>query len=194
MKEPRWILGWVVMGVVGCSAGCNRAAPTEPGGGVLEMVASSSSVSGLSGVWSGTITFHAYSDLEGDSGSSSCDGASPIVVTLSQSGEKLTGQFQSGCGGVLEIRGVVGDTNLSGSLESSAGPGFGRIYGTVTSSDIQFRTVQLTNDEDDPEGIDNDGDAAYTSTNVELHRSSPQRPVPVIVDRARSPRLPSTRR
>jgi hypothetical protein len=194
MKQPRWILALMILGIVGSSVGCNRAAPTEPGGGALQMAAAGSTVSGLSGTWRGTITFHAYSDLEGDAGPSPCDGVESITVTLNQSGQKLTGQFQSGCGGVLEVRGVVAATSLSGSLESPTGPGFGRIFGTVSPSEIQFRTVQLTDDEDDPEGKDNDGDAAFTSSEVELYRSSPERSVPVRVDRARSPRLPSTRR
>ena len=148
----------------------------------------------LSGLWSGTITFHAFSDIEGDSSPSPCDGAASITVTLKQGGENLTGGFQSGCGGLLSIRGFVNGANLSGSLESGTGPGFGRIFGTVTSNHIQFRTVQLTDDEDD-NGRDSDGDAAYTSSDVELHRQpASARDLPVLAAGGRSPRALPARR
>ena len=169
MKRSQWILALMLPGVVGSVDGCNKAAPTEPGGGAFAMAACASSASDLSGVWCGTIACHAHN-------------------------EKLTGQFQSGCGGLLEIRGVINETSLFGSLWSPTGPGFGRIVGSVSSSRIRFRTIQLANDQDDPNGRDNDGDAAYTSTEVELVRSSPLRSSPLIVDQVRSSRLLPDRR
>ena len=179
-----------VLGSMGCS-GSNTVTGPDSGGGtrIAEDPGKPAAVSAdLSGLWSGTITFHAFSDIEGDTSPSPCDGFASIAVTLRQNGDSLVGQFQTGCGGVLSIRGFVTGANLSGSLDGSTGPGFGRIFGTVTSNHIRFRTVQLTDDEDD-NGRDNDGDAAYTSSDVELHRQADSaRDLPVLAAGGRSPR------
>jgi hypothetical protein len=183
-------------GSFGCEGG-NTVTGVDSVGGTRYAEGSrraAASATDLSGIWSGTIAFRAYSNIEGDTSPSPCDGVASIAVTLRQNGDNLAGQFQTGCGGVLSIRGFVNGANLSGSLDGSTGPGFGRIFGTVTSNHIRFRTVQLTDDEDD-NGRDNDGDAAYTSSDVELHRQpASEREVPLLAAGERSPRALPARR
>lgn len=189
MKRSRWIPWAMALGINGWLVGCDRAAPTEPGGGLVHIdeAAVNAPVSGLSGAWAGTITFLGFDDGEGNSVIPPCDGASSITVTLNQDGDSLTGQFQS-CAGLVAIRGMVFGTEIAGSLDGATGQGYGKISGTVSANRIRFRTTQ---------GIDNaprdhDGDEVFTSSRVDLHRV--QRMSPVAVGGARSPRVLPSRR
>lgn len=184
------------LGLLGCN-GANTVTGVDEGGGTrfaqsLQKVINSPA--SLSGLWKGTIVFHAYNNLEGDSAPSPCEGTEAIGVALSQNGERLTGHFESGCAGTLEIQGVVIGAQVSGTLASASGPGFGRIFGTVSSGRIRFRTVQTTDDEDD-NGRDNDGDSSFTSTDVDLSPApSTVRLRPLVAESTRSPRALAPRR
>ena len=117
---------------------------------------------GLSGRWTGTMTF--YADPSG--GGPPCERVTPITVDLVQSGGSLTGQFSASCHGTLVLHGTLGGEQLIGSLDDSAARSYGQVDGTAFSDRIQFRTVQeVVNDDGD-----NSADDYFTSTRVDLHR------------------------
>jgi hypothetical protein len=120
---------------------------------------------GLTGTWTGSITF--YRDPTG--GPEPCEKVASIAVGLSQSGETLAGQLETGCHGTLVLHGSVSGGQVSGTLEDSAGRSYGKVNGTTSSNRIQFRTVQeVVNDDGD-----DSGDDYFTSTRVELSRRQP---------------------
>jgi hypothetical protein len=188
MKRSRWILGVVVLGIVGSSAGCNKAAPTEPAWGALDATAVSSQASGHSGAWSGKITFYPY---YGNYVVLPCEGTELISVFLTQDGLHLTGQFQTGCAGILEIHGILTGDRIAGSLDGPSSQDYGKISGTISGNRIQFQTMKVI-DEDGDGRPDGRGSPPVLSAEVELHRS-PERASPIAVDRGRVPRVLPTR-
>jgi hypothetical protein len=192
MERSRSTLWAAVLGIAG-SLGCgDRGAPTEPRRGMLDIEKVVSPPTGLSGTWSGTIRFFAFN---GDYVVLPCDGTAPISVTLNQDAEHLTGQFQSGCAGMLEIRGYIIGDRISGALESSTGQLFGRIFGIVSSSEVRFQTITYIDEHGDG-APDTDGDGSVRSSDVELHRSvRSERDFPVRADASgRFPRVLAARR
>lgn len=182
-----------MLGFLGCN-GADTVTGVDSGGstrfaeGVQKVAGPPAS---LSGIWSGTITLHAYL---GDYVTLQCDTKSPIRVVLSQDGASLTGQFQSGCAGVLEIRGVVAGDRISGSLDSPTGQSYGKIYGSVSTSQIDFWTMKYIDEHGDGTP-DTDGDGTIRSSDVTLHREMrSERDVPVRAASDRSPRIPAARR
>ncbi len=176
MKRRHAVLLGVVLvaGALGV-IGCERALPTEPDRGVAAMrpekVASPPPAAELAGVWTGTITFHAFNDREGGFLSAPCDGPQTIAAALAQSGDALTGRLAT-CAGELELRGHVVGGNLVGTLDRTAGASIGKISGTVSAGRISFFTTQALDDEDDY-GRDNDGDGSFRSADVMLQPQDP---------------------
>jgi hypothetical protein len=181
MKRSRWI---PVLGIVGALVGCNKSAPTEPAWGALDASAVSSPASGLSGAWSGKITFHPYA---GNYVVLPCNATEPISVFLTQDALHLTGQFHSGCAGTMEIHGIVTGGQITGTLDSPTSQDYGKISGTITGSQIQFQSKKII-DEDGDGRPDGRGAPPVLSAEVVLHRS-PERASPITVDRGRSPRV-----
>ena len=196
MNRSSWILAAIAAAAIGASVGCGRAAPTEPGGGLvnIEKVHVSSPAADLAGNWSGTITFPPDSTKDGGDENivPACEGPHATTAILVESGNSLTGQLSS-CAGMLEMHGVINEANISGTLVGATGYDYGRITGTAASNRIRFKTILKTADLDDPEGNDFD-EEPLTLTEVDLQRSM-QRGTPlVVVDRPRSPRPLPTRR
>jgi len=96
---------------------------------------------GLSGTWSGTITFVHW--LGGFTPPPdwrvTCAGSSPITVELVEAGGNLTGQFETNCG-TFGLRALHQGTSVFGSLDSPDGPG--RISsGQVSANRIRFQAA-----------------------------------------------------
>jgi hypothetical protein len=188
MKRQSGILWAVGLGIV-WSLGCDKAAPTEPARDLADMSIAevAPSPADLSGTWSGTITFHAF---ESDTEVLLCDGRAPISVTLNQDGSSLTGHFQNACAGMLEIRGQIAASSISGSLDSSTGFSYGSISGFASSHEIRFHTSKFV-DKSRDETKGEEGQGFILTSEVDLR----PRPVdlaarthPRLVDGGRSPR------
>jgi hypothetical protein len=185
------------LGFVGCN-GANTVTGVDSRSGGTRFAESPQKVASppasLSGMWSGTIKLHAYLGAEHGNVVLPCGGIASILIYLSQDGQRLTGQFQSGCAGMLEIHGVVVGDRISGTLDSARGQDYGKIYGTVSASQIAFWTM-LYIDEHGDGTPDTDGDGSVRSSDVELHRSMPsERETPIRVASGRSPRVLAPRR
>ncbi len=115
---------------------------------------------GLSGRWTGTITFIYPHHLAMDA---PCLGSAAITVDLLESGGNLTGQFDIGCGTFVLHGLLTRGLGISGSLDSPQG--IGTISsGLVSSNRILFSTSQSI----DFDGNDDADD--YTVSKVSLSR------------------------
>lgn len=101
-------------------------------------------------------------------GDQPCEGVTSITVNLVQSSGNLTGQFSAGCHGTLVLHGILRGAQIFGSLDPSAGPSYGQVFGTASSGRIQFRVGQpQVGDGDEP---DDDHDDYFISSKVDLSR------------------------
>jgi hypothetical protein len=119
---------------------------------------------GLSGAWTGSITFY-VNPADGDE---PCEEVTSIAVSLSQSGGSVSGQISAGCHGTLLLNGTLRGAQIFGSIEDSAGFSYGQVRGTASAERIKFQAVQLQpGDGDEP---DSDRDDYFVSCLVDLRR------------------------
>lgn len=172
MKQRQAVVLAMVLASAGSLACGDRTAPTEPSRSFAEARPEAAALA-VAGGWSGTIQFHAF---EGDSQGFGCNDSAPVSVVLGQDGAILSGRFRAACAGELEMHGAVAGSGLSGSLDIVGGVSLGRISGSISSSQIAFKTTTTVEDQ-----ATHKGRQLVVSSEVELHReSSSARTTPIL--------------
>ena len=138
MKRTQWISRVILVGAL-VSPGCGGG-PTSPGGKIPDQPVGLN----LAGTWTGTIQFLARS----------CP-VEPVSVVITQAaavadGVPFSGQFDSACGGQVQVHGLLSGTILYGNIADNDGRS--RITGTASASAIKIATFQASGGSDGESG------------------------------------------